>query len=230
MPDVMVDVHDDTMPAYLAEPQRSRAGGIVLIHEIFGLNKAMRTTADRFAEAGFLTICPNLTWRQGPAPELEAGTDAAMEEGRRRMAELSDDQMLDYVRAAVLHLREMELCNGRVATVGYCMGGRIAFLMACHGDTQANVAYYGTRIDQHLDEAVNITRPFMMHLGENDPHIPQPIQKRLREKLCPVPGIVIHSYPGVGHGFARPGAGEAEAGAAELADRRTVDFLRLYLA
>jgi len=230
MPDVLVEVHGDTMPAYLADPQRPRVGGIVLIHEIFGLNKAMRATADRFAAAGFLTICPDLTWRQGPAPELEAGTDAAMEEGRHRMSQISDDQMLHDVRATVLHLREMETCNGRVATIGYCMGGRIAFLMAVQGDTQANVAYYGTRIDQHLDKAFKISRPFMMHLGEDDPHIPPEIRKRLREKLCPVPGVVIHSYPGVGHGFARPGAGEADSQAAELANRRTVDFLSLYLA
>jgi len=230
MPDVMVDVHDDRMPAYLAEPERSRTGGIVLIHEIFGLNKAMRTTADRFAQAGFLTICPNLMWRQGELPELEAGSEEALNEGRRRMAGVSDEQALDDIKAAVLHLREMDACNGRVATVGYCMGGRIAFLMACDADTQANVAYYGTRIDQYLDKAIKLTRPFMMHIGETDPHIPAEIQARLRRKLCPIPGMVIHTYPGVGHGFARPGASGAEQEAAELADRRTMDFLGLYLA
>ncbi|EWY36225.1 hypothetical protein N825_29315 [Skermanella stibiiresistens SB22] len=229
MPDITIDVHDHQMPAYLAEPDRSRVGGVVLIHEIFGLNKTMRAVADRFAEAGFLAICPSLTWRQGDLPEIEPGDEAALEEGRRRMAESSDDQMLGDVKAAVLHLREMGLCNERVATVGYCAGGRIAFLMACRGDTQANVAYYGTNIDKHLAEAVKLTRPFMMHLGEKDPFIPPETRKRLVDRLCPVAGVAIHTYPGVGHGFARPGASGAEAEAGKLADQRTFDFLGLYL-
>jgi carboxymethylenebutenolidase len=230
MPDMEVEVHGESMPAYLATPEdHPRAGGVVLIHEIFGLNNSMRATADRFAEAGFLTICPNLTWRQGNAEELEPGTEEALEEGRRRMAELTDDQMLDDIKAAVLHLREMEECNGRVATVGYCMGGRLAWLMGCRSDTQANVAYYGTRIERHLRESVRLSRPFMMHIGEKDPFIPTETRERLKELLCPVAGVSFHTYPDVGHGFARPGATGAEAQAAELANRRTVDFLNLNL-
>ena len=219
------------MPAYLAQPaDQPRAGGVVLIHEIFGLNKSMRATADRFAEAGFLTVCPDLAWRLGKTDELEPGNQEALEEGRRRMAELTDHQMLDDIKAAVLHLREMEECNGRVATVGYCMGGRLAWLMGCRGDTQANIAYYGTRIEQHLRESNKLSRPFMMHLGESDPFIPEETRKRIVERLCPVAGVTIHTYPGVGHGFARPGSTGADAKAAELANRRTVDFLNLYLA
>jgi carboxymethylenebutenolidase len=230
MPDMEVEVHGESMPAYLATPEdHPRAGGVVLIHEIFGLNKSMRATADRFAEAGFLTICPNLTWRQGNAEELEPGTELALEEGRRRMAELTDDKMIDDIKAAVLHLREMEECNGRVATVGYCMGGRLAWLMGCRGDTQANVAYYGTRIERHLGECVRLSRPFMMHIGEKDPFIPAETRERIKERLCPVAGMSFHTYPDVGHGFARPGATGAEAQAAELANRRTVDFLNLNL-
>jgi carboxymethylenebutenolidase len=230
MPDMEVEVHGESMPAYLATPEdHPRAGGVVLIHEIFGLNKSMRATADRFAEAGFLTICPNLTWRQGNAEELEPGTEQALEEGRRRMAELTDDKMLDDIKAAVLHLREMEECNGRVATVGYCMGGRLSWLMGCRGDTQANVAYYGTRIERHLGECVRLSRPFMMHIGEKDPFIPAEARERIKERLCPVAGMSFHTYPDVGHGFARPGATGAEAQAAELANRRTVDFLNLNL-
>jgi carboxymethylenebutenolidase len=230
MPDMEVEVHGESMPAYLATPEdHPRAGGVVLIHEIFGLNKSMRATADRFAEAGFLTICPNLTWRQGNAEELEPGSEQALEEGRRRMAELTDDQMLDDIKAAVLHLREMEECNGRVATVGYCMGGRLSWLMGCRGDTQANVAYYGTRIERHLGECVRLSRPFMMHIGEKDPFIPAETRERIKERLCPVAGMSFHTYPDVGHGFARPGATGAEAQAAELANRRTVDFLNLNL-
>ena len=230
MPDMEVEVHGESMPAYLATPEdHPRAGGVVLIHEIFGLNKSMRAIADRFAEAGFLTICPNLTWRQGNAEALEPGSEQALEEGRRRMAELTDDQMLDDIKAAVLHLREMEECNGRVATVGYCMGGRLAWLMGCRGDTQANVAYYGTRIERHLRESVRLSRPFMMHIGEKDPFIPAETRERIKERLCPVAGMSFHTYPDVGHGFARPGATGAEAQAAELANRRTVDFLNLNL-
>jgi carboxymethylenebutenolidase len=230
MPDMEVEVHGESMPAYLATPEdHPRAGGVVLIHEIFGLNKSMRATADRFAEAGFLTICPNLTWRQGNVEELEPGSEQALEEGRRRMAELTDDQMLDDIKAAVLHLREMEECNGRVATVGYCMGGRLAWLMGCRGDTQANVAYYGTRIERHLGECVRLSRPFMMHIGEKDPFIPAETRERIKERLCPVAGMSFHTYPDVGHGFARPGATGAEAQAAKLANRRTVDFLNLNL-
>jgi len=231
MPEIEVEVHGERMPAYLAQPDdRPRAGGVVLIHEIFGLNKSMRATADRFAEAGFLTVCPDLAWRLGKTDELEPGSQEALEEGRRRMAELTDHQMLDDIKAAVLHLREMEECNGRVATVGYCMGGRLAWLMGCRGDTQANIAYYGTRIEQHLRECNKLSRPFMMHLGESDPFIPEETRKRIVERLCPVAGVTIHTYPGVGHGFARPGSTGADAKAAELANRRTVDFLNLYLA
>jgi len=230
MPDMEVEVHGESMPAYLATPEdHPRAGGVVLIHEIFGLNKSMRATADRFAEAGFLTICPNLTWRQGNAEELEPGTEQALEEGRRRMAELTDDQMLDDIKAAVLHLREMDECNDRVATVGYCMGGRLAWLMGCRGDTQANVAYYGTRIEQHLQESIKLSRPFMMHIGEKDPFIPAETRQLIKERLCPVAGMSIHTYPEVGNGFARPGTTGAEAQAAELANQRTVDFLNLNL-
>jgi len=230
MPDIEVEVHEERMPAYLAAPPgQPRVGGVVLIHEIFGLNKSMRATADRFAEAGFLTICPNLTWQLGKLEELEPGSEKALEEGRRRMAQLTDERMLHDIKAAVLHLREMEECNGRVATVGFCMGGRLAWLMGCRGDTQANVAYYGTGIDRHLGECAKLSRSFMMHIGEKDPFIPAETRERIKERLCPVAGMSIHTYPEVGHGFARPGSTGADAQAAELANQRTVDFLNLNL-
>jgi len=229
MPDIVIDVHENPMPAYLAAPDESHIGGVVVIPEIFGLNASMRATTDAFAEAGFLAVCPDLFWRLGPAPELAPGSDEVLAQARERAARLEDDQVLDDLRATVNHLRDMEQSNGRVGTVGYCLGGRFAFLMACRADTQCNVVYYGTRIDQHLDETKNLSRPLMLHIAEDDPFVPPEVQARIRQRLCTCGGVTIHTYPGAGHAFARKGAPGGNAEAARLADRRTMDFLRLHL-
>jgi len=229
MPDIVIDVHENPMPAYLAAPDEPYIGGVVVIPEIFGLNAVMRATTDAFAEAGFIAVCPDLFWRLGPVPELTPGSDEALAQARERAARLEDDQVLDDLRAAVTHVRDMEQSNGRVGAVGYCLGGRFAFLMACRADTQCNVIYYGTRIEQHLDEAKKLTRPLMLHIAGEDQFVPPDVQARIRDRLCPIGGVTIHTYPGVGHGFARKGVPGGNEEAAALADRRTVDFLRLHL-
>jgi carboxymethylenebutenolidase len=205
--------------AYLALPSSGRGPGVVVLQEIFGVNANMRSVCDWLASRGFVAICPDLFWRIEPGIELdETQRDRAI----ALLGKLDAAKAVDDAAAAVEFLRKHPACTGRVGAVGYCLGGRLAYLLAVRHKIEAAVSYYGVMIEKSLAEAKNLSCPLMLHIAGLDQYGSLEIQKQIQAAL---PDQTIHIYPNSDHAFARRTGMHYDPSAAELADLRTIDFL-----
>jgi carboxymethylenebutenolidase len=220
--------------AYVAAPRDSRAPGLVLIQYICGVNRVMRALADEFAGHGFRVAVPDLFWRQEPGVQLNDDPSRPTEAEQKRALALNagfdDDKGVADLVATVEWLRAAPGAAGKVGVLGYCLGGRLAYLMAARSDVDCAVGYYGVNIEGHLDEAGAIKRPLMLHIAGRDELCPEPARRQIAERLAAVPGAVVHSYAGAGHAFALRGGHNFNTPAAAEADRRSLDFLNRHLA
>jgi carboxymethylenebutenolidase len=129
------------------------------------------------------------------------------------------------IGATIAALRGHAACSGKVGTVGYCLGGSLAYASSCFTETDASVGYYPVQIEDSLELAANIKQPLMLHIAEGDGFCPPESQAKIREALGPNPHVTIHAYPGVDHAFARAGGANYNAEAANAANDRTAAFL-----
>ena len=219
-----------TFTAYLSAAADGPAPGIVLIQEIFGVNAVMRTIADRLAGEGFCVLCPDLFWRQEPGIQISDKTQAEWD----RAFELFQGFDLDLGVADLIstldHLRALDACAGPAGAVGYCLGGQLAYLMACRSAVDASVGYYGVHIQDFLNEAEKITRPLMLHVAEEDQFVPKDAQAAVAAALADHDHVTLHAYPGVNHAFAREGGEHYDRDSATLANGRTIAFFKANLS
>jgi carboxymethylenebutenolidase len=219
--------------AYIAVPKRSPAPGLLLMQYISGVNRVMRGLADRFAAAGFLVACPDLFWRQEPNVQINNDPGRPDPAEQKRALELNigfrdDTGILDLI-ATLDHLRAHPRCSGKTGALGYCLGGRLAYLMAARSDIDCSIGYYGVNIHGYLLESSAIRRPLMLHMAERDELCPADTRDRIVGALQSCPYATVHVYPGARHAFALEGGPNYDAAAAELANRRSLGFLRQHL-
>ncbi len=234
MTEVIIDAADGgRFTAYLAKPAQVLAGpvpGIIVIQEIFGVNGFMRSLCDGFAAQGFMAVCPDLFWRQEPGVQL---TDKSQEEWNRAfelLNGLDQDKAIEDLTATLGWMRQQPDCSGTVGTVGYCLGGRLSFLVAARSAADANVSYYGVGLEKLLGEVDKITKPLLMHVAEKDKFVPPEALAEIVATVPSNPRITLHVYPGVNHAFARIGGEHYDQAAADEAHARTAAFFKQYLA
>jgi carboxymethylenebutenolidase len=213
-----------TFPGYLAEPAGTPRAAIVVIQEIFGVNAGMRRRCDMLAEAGYLAVAPDLFWRIAPGVELDPDIKPEMDQAMELMGKFDLDQAVGDIRAAIDAVRAKLGAGGKIGAVGYCAGGRLAFRTAARTGVDAAVAYYGFGIDQDLGEKGSVSKPLMLHFGEDDQFIDAAARGKIHEELDALPQVTIHEYQGVGHGFATEFGRRRSGEAATLADERTAKF------
>jgi carboxymethylenebutenolidase len=187
----------------------------------------MRGLTDFYAGKGYVAICPDLFWRLERGVQIDpiARTDFA--KAIDLVNRLDVDRAVDDLNATVAFLRAHPLCNGKVGTIGYCLGGLFAVLLAARSDTEANISYFGVDIDKHLGDASRVAKPLMLHMPEADKQVPPNIQAQIKQHLAG--RAEIHCYPGADHAFNRAGAKTFDAAVTALADGRTEDFLCKHL-
>lgn len=174
--------------------------GIVLLQEIFGVNNAMELAADTFASAGFVVAVPDLYHRLAPGTAL-----SYQPADRPRALELwaklrTDDAVRDIV--AVQHwLRANPSCNGRVAGLGFCLGGKLAILAAARDAADCVVSFYPVQLENHVAEINRVTCPIQVHIGENDAHVPEAPREIVRRAVCVRAENEFLIYRGAEHGF-----------------------------
>jgi len=216
--------------AYIAKPTQSSAPGLVLMQYICGVNKVMRDIADDFAAQGYLVACPDLFWRQEPNIQLNDDPANPNPEHFKRALELNDgfddEAAVNDLTATLNFLRSHDACSGTVGNLGYCLGGRTAYLMAARTDTDCSVGYYGVNIQGYLDEADNIAKPLMLHLAGNDEFCPTDIAATIVDRLDPLPQTTLFEYEGAGHAFALAGGQNYNESASNLANQRSLTFLK----
>ena len=220
---------DGNFMGYLARPSAGQGPGIVVIQEIFGVNKVIRDIADGLAARGFFALAPDLFWRLQPGVQLTDKTEAEWKQARGLMQRFDADKGVQDIQASIDALRAMDGINGKVGAVGYCLGGFLAYLTAARTDADASVGYYGIHIQEKLDEASRIRKPLMLHMAEGDDFVPPPAQAKIQAGLRTNPQVSIHRYPSVNHAFARPGGKHYDHACADLANTRTATFFRQHL-
>ncbi|MBE8987804.1 dienelactone hydrolase family protein [Nostoc sp. LEGE 12450] len=215
--------------AYLAAPSSQPCAGIVLIQEILGVNNTMRQIADDYAKAGYFVIVPDLYWRLEPNVQLDADDKDQWAKAIELLGAFDVDSGVKDLKATLSFLRQYPSSTGKVGSVGFCMGGKLAYFMATRTDADANVSYYGVDIDKNLAEATKIQKPLILHLSGNDEFVSPSAQATIQQGLKDNPLVTIYRYEGVSHGFSRVGSSAYRKEAAELAGDRTLAFLKQHL-
>ncbi|MEG3848023.1 dienelactone hydrolase family protein [Microcoleus sp. herbarium19] len=215
--------------AYLATPSSQPRAGIVLIQEVLGINKNMRQTADDFAKAGYLVLVPDLYWRLEPNVQLDPEDKNQWVRAFELLQAFDLDSGIEDLKATLSFLRQYPSSTGKVGSVGFCLGGKLAYFMATRSDADANVSYYGVDIDKNLAEATKIQKPLILHMSGNDEYVSPSAQATIQQELKDNPLVTIYRYEGVSHGFGRVGSSAYRKEAAELAGDRTLAFLKQYL-
>ena len=202
---ITVPLRDGVMGGYLAVPDRAPAGAIIAIMEIWGVNDTMRRHAHEFAAAGFVCFVPDLFWRQQPGVELSDGNPEDVKKAFDLYYDFDYDLGVRDMEDTVKYLERLPECNGKVGAVGYCLGGKLCYLMCCRTDIDCAVAYYGTYIEHNIREAGKLHRPFMLHMAMKDRWVQAEVNDLLMRKLSPNRLVEIHQYPNADHAFARLG-------------------------
>lgn len=216
--------------AFVSYPDRPLpAPAVILIQEIFGVNKNMRDLCLKLSQSGYIAVCPDLFWRQEPGIQLTDQTPEEWDRAFELYQGFDVNKGVDDLKATLAFMRSQKDCSGKIGTVGYCLGGKLAYLMATRSDADCNISYYGVEIEKLLDESNNIRKPLLMHLAEKDKFVSSAAQQQITQALGSNKQVEIEIYAGVDHAFTRIGGAHYNAAAAERANNRTQAFLAQHL-
>ncbi len=214
--------------AYIAEPADAARAAIVVIQEIFGVNAGIRRKCDRLAEEGYLAVAPDLFHRLVANVELDPDVEPEFQRALDLMGKFDADQGVRDIEATIRWARDAA-GGGKVGAVGYCLGGKLAYMTAARTDSDATVGYYAVGVDEMLNEAKAIANPLMLHIPEEDGFVDKDAQKAMHDGLDDHAKVTLHDYPGLDHGFATEFGERRNEEGATLADRRTAEFFARHL-
>ncbi|ALX10214.1 carboxymethylenebutenolidase [Burkholderia cepacia JBK9] len=219
---------NDSFGGYLALPKRGTGPAVIIIQEIFGVNSHIRAVADQYASDGFVALAPDVFWRTQPRVELTyEGADR--DKGIELMKKTDVGLAVADIGAAADALRARPEVAGKVAAIGYCFGGQLAYRAAATGKLDAAVSYYGGGIQNALDLADKVTQPILFHYAENDHGIPLTAVDQVKAAFAGHGHASFHVYPGAEHGFNCTDRASYHQRAAALAHGRTLTFLAEHL-
>ena len=206
---------------YIVGAGGSPRPAIMMFSPVFGVDSDIMTLADRWAGRGYTVVAPDYFAR------IEPGVFDRSEEGRKRALARWEKLDVKQAMADIKEVRDYALglpgATGKIAALGYCAGGELAFLCGTRLGVKAVAANHGTRIERHLDEAGKIDRA-TLHFGGSDALVPMDKVEAIRTTLKDNPGVDIHVYPGVGHGFSFEGRPAYDEHAAKSSDQRAQDL------
>jgi carboxymethylenebutenolidase len=215
--------HDGSFSAYCARPAAEPRAAVVVIQEIFGINPGIRRKCDRLAADGYLALAPDLFWRLQPNVELDPDVPEQFQQALGLMGQFDQSLGVRDIEATIRHAREA-LGVRKVGAVGYCLGGRLAYMTAARTDVDASVGYYAVGLPDLLREKHGIAHPLMLHIAGADHFVSPEQQQAIHEGLDDHPKVTLHDYPGLDHGFATEIGQRRNEEGAQLADSRTGAF------
>jgi carboxymethylenebutenolidase len=229
----------DPIEAYSARPLTpGPVGSVVVIHHMPGYDAPTKEITRRFAAEGYAAVCPNLYSREAPGAEPDDAAACARARGG-----VPDERLVGDVAGAAAHLRGLASSNQRVGVIGYCSGGRQAFLAGCRLDLQAAVDCYGAFVTGHPPEGYPLRVTPLAHLGgelscpllglfgAQDKH-PSPDETAELEAVLKKHGkeYEFHTYEGAGHAFFAVNRPSYRPQAAVEGWNRVLDFFGRHLA
>ena len=220
----------ETFDAWVWLPKSRSGPGILLFQEIFGVGSFLRSKASDLADLGYVVACPDVFWRTErhvAHDHDDAGLQAAFASIQRWSTEVPEETTGGDLLAALTHLRGLPEVDAKVATMGYCLGGRLAYEVAAAGDPDACVSYYGSGIGARLDTtAESITCPTVFHYGGADPYIPVEEVEAVAKAFAGRDDVAVHVHDGAGHAFENDEAQQFHSpDAAKRAWELTTEFL-----
>lgn len=221
------------MNAYVATPSSSPKAAILVIPEIFGVNEGIRRKCDSWAEKGYLAVAIDIFWRFAPGVELNPDIEAELNEafGYFQRYDANDGVMdIEAAIKAIRHGLDGHPPVSKVGLVGYCLGGRLAYMAATRTDIDCSVGYYGVMIDAMLDESHAIANPLLLHIPTEDHFVGPEAQAAIHDALDRHSKVTLYDYPGLDHGFAAEMGNRRDEAGAQLADNRTQSFFAEHLA
>ncbi len=220
------------MACFTAEPDSPPKAAIIVIQEIFGVNEGLRQKCRNWAKAGYLAVAPDLFWRIKPGIELDPDVPEQFQEGLGYFGQYDPNDGVTDIEGVIKVLHHGTSMFGeisKVGCVGYCLGGRLAYMTACRTDISASVGYYGVMIDQMLNESHAIAHPLMLHIPTADHFVGPEAQAAIHAELDAHPKVTLHDYAGLDHGFATEHGNRRDDAGAKLADSRTTAFFAEHL-
>jgi carboxymethylenebutenolidase len=224
-------VNIDEMAAYAAMPTIQPRAAIIVIQEIFGVNPGIRQKCESWARAGYLAVAPDLFWRLKPGIELDPDVPEELQEAFGYFQQYDPNDGVADIEAVIkaIHAGLNGPAITKVGCVGYCLGGRLAYMAACRTDISASVGYYGVMIDQMLDESHAIANPLLLHIPTADHFVGPEAQAAIHAGLDSHPKVTLYDYEGLDHGFAAEMGERRDEVGALLADSRTAAFFAQHL-
>jgi carboxymethylenebutenolidase len=209
-----------TFGAYEAGGEETHAAGLVVLQEIFGVNHHIRSVADTYAREGFYAVAPALFDRAERGVDFDYSPES-IQRARELFSGIEPEATLRDIAAAIAYARS-RVSSGKVGVIGYCLGGRYAWLSATRLGADAAVGYYGRVIDLIGEEP---RCPVMLHFGSQDQHLPVADVEKIKEAR---PGLPVFLYD-AGHGFNCDERASYSAEAAAVAFTRSLAFLKEHL-
>src|SRR3984893_16930527 len=226
---IPIEGRDGAFGAYIARSKALPAPAVVVLHEVFGVNADIRKTCDELADQGFIAVAPDLFWRQEPGVDLSVTSEPDWQHGLRLYQAYDRDAGAKDVKDTANVVAKLPGCTGKVAVLGYCLGGLMTFLTAVRYGADAAVVYHGGDTEKYLGEADGFDAPLLMHLAEEDEFISKAAPAEIKTALANKSNATVYSNPGQCHAFSRRNGAHFDAVAAALANSRTSEFLNRQL-
>lgn len=229
--DTTVAGKDGAFGGYLAMPASGKGPAVVVIQEVFGINKWVRSVADMMAAEGYIALAPDLFWRIARGIQLDPSKPEEFQKGLELYGKYDLAKALEDIIATVGHLRGLPGSTGKVGSIGFCAGGLLSYMCAAANGADANASYYGGGINGKLDLMGQIRKPTLLHLAGVDGFMPPEAQDKIKEAAAKNANVTVHVYPGVHHGFCRDiDPKNYDAVACKLAHQRTLELFNKHLA
>jgi carboxymethylenebutenolidase len=214
-----------TFDAYVVQPKEKPVGAVVLIQEIFGVNQSMRDTAADVAGLGFIAVVPDLFWRIEPNVDITDKSEAEWQKAFSLMQKFDQAKGIEDLKATLAAARKLPACNGRAGTMGYCLGGRLAFMMAEQSDADVNISYYGVGLDGLLGDLDKVKKPLLVHIADKDEYFPAAARAKVVEAAKSHKQVSTFTYANADHAFARVGGIHWHGLSAWIANGRSAEAL-----
>ncbi len=227
MPSITINATDGSgkFAAHVVEPKAKPTGVVVVIQEIFGVNQAMRDVAEWVADLGFIAVAPDLFWRIEPGIDITDKSDAEWKRAFELFQAFDQAKGIEDLQATVAMCRTLPGANGKVATMGYCLGGRLAFMMAEQSDADVNISYYGVGLDGLLGDLSKVTKPLLVHIADKDAFFPPEGRAAVVAATRDHKHAVSYVYPNADHAFARVNGTHWDGRSATIANGRSAEAL-----
>lgn len=201
------------------------AGAVVLIQEIFGVSTQLRLIADEVAGLGYHVLAPDLFWRQEPGVNLSDKTKPEWDKAFALLGGFDQDAGVADLKATLAVARTLPGASGKVATMGYCLGGRLALMMATRSDADLNISYYGVGLDGLIGELGHVTKPLVLHIADEDNFFPAEGRATFIAATTGHALIQTHVYAKADHAFARQDGTHWDTRSAWIANGRSAEAL-----